>query len=92
VLAGRQSIFARAVRDAVRLGAAAGEERRNRDRTLESWRFSGSGSPRRPVGGLPYGTQKLVEIGRALAMEPRLLLLDETDLGHDPGEASWSPR
>lgn len=38
-----------------------------------------------PVGTLPYGIQKRIELGRALAMEPSLLLLDEPVAGmnHD---------
>ena len=36
---------------------------------------------RQPVGVLPYGVQKRIELGRALTMEPRVLLLDEPVAG-----------
>ena len=39
-----------------------------------------------PVGKLPYGLQKRVELGRALAMEPDLLLLDEPMAGMNTEE------
>jgi len=38
------------------------------------------------VGGLPYGTQKLIELGRALALEPEFLLLDEPSAGMNSEE------
>lgn len=39
-----------------------------------------------PVGVLPYGVQKRVEVGRALAMDPKLLLLDEPVAGMNTEE------
>jgi branched-chain amino acid transport system ATP-binding protein len=64
------------------LGPAKKEEVENRRRVediidfleIEQWR-------KHPVALLPYGFQKRVELGRALAMEPELLLLDEPVAG-----------
>ncbi|MFD9701877.1 ABC transporter ATP-binding protein [Lentzea sp. NPDC059081] len=69
------------------LGRARREELANRAAVedvidfleLEQWR-------RFPVGLLPYGVQKRVELGRALAMEPKLLLLDEPVAGMNAEE------
>jgi branched-chain amino acid transport system ATP-binding protein len=60
------------------LGRALNEEVRGRDKVEEIIEFLDLQHVRKsPVGGLPYGMQKKVELGRALAMEPKLLLIDE---------------
>ena len=63
-------------------GPALREEIEHREKVEEIIDFLEIQHIRRtPVGKLPYGLQKRVELGRALAMEPTLLLLDEPMAG-----------
>lgn len=63
-------------------GRAAKEESANREKVERIIDFLEIQSIRKtPVGRLPYGLKKRVELGRALAAEPKLLLLDEPMAG-----------
>jgi branched-chain amino acid transport system ATP-binding protein len=64
-------------RSMLRLGAAR-EERELRERGMSLLeRLDLAQIAHRPVAGLPFGTLKRIEFARALATEPRLLMLDE---------------
>ncbi len=66
----------------LRFGPALREEIEHRHRVEEIIDFLEIQAIRKvPVARLPYGLQKRVELGRALAMEPDLLLLDEPMAG-----------
>jgi branched-chain amino acid transport system ATP-binding protein len=66
----------------LRVGPALKEEIEHRERVEEIIDFLHIKHIRKvQVGRLPYGLQKRVELGRALAMEPTLLLLDEPMAG-----------
>jgi branched-chain amino acid transport system ATP-binding protein len=67
---------------AIRWGAAEREEIRHREFVEHIIDFLEIQAFRKtPVGQLPYGLQKRVDLGRALAMEPQVLLLDEPMAG-----------
>jgi branched-chain amino acid transport system ATP-binding protein len=75
------------------IGAALGlpwhrtEEREGRERAVELLDFVGiSGRSDEAAKNLPYGDQRRLEIARALATNPRLLLLDEPAAGMNPAE------
>jgi branched-chain amino acid transport system ATP-binding protein len=75
------------VRDALRLRGVGEEEAKAVRRADEVLGFLGLVPHRdRVVSALPFGLQKLVELGRALASRPSLLLLDEPAAGADAQE------
>jgi branched-chain amino acid transport system ATP-binding protein len=90
VLIGRHHLMrAGTLRAGLWWGFASREERAHRAKATEALEFVGIAElAATPVQTLPYGLQKRVELARALAMEPQLLMLDEPVAGMSSDERS----
>lgn len=88
VMAGRQRFARSSIVDvALGLPSHRRDERDARDRAMQYLRFVGlEHVAHMPATSLPFGQQRQVELARALAMEPKLLIMDEPASGLNDSE------
>jgi branched-chain amino acid transport system ATP-binding protein len=85
----RLELFGRlSVRDNLLVAAELGPDRRRAEGVVTEIldRIGLAGTADQPADALPTGAGRLVEVGRALAVRPKLLLLDEPAAGQDTEE------